>query len=53
VAEGHVDIVRLLVERGADVNAQGGIYGPAAQAAQFWGHSHIVDYLVGQGADLS
>jgi ankyrin repeat protein len=30
---GHEAIVKLLLEKGADVNAQGGLYGNALQAA--------------------
>jgi ankyrin repeat protein len=31
--QGHEAIVKLLLEKGADVNAQGGHYGNALQAA--------------------
>ena len=43
---GHEAIVGLLVEKGADVNAQGGRYGNALQAASYSGHRAIVDFLV-------
>ena len=32
---GHKKVVKLLVDKGADVNAQGGDYGNALQAALF------------------
>ena len=32
-SEGHWNVVKLLLERGADVNVQGGSYGNALQAA--------------------
>jgi hypothetical protein len=35
--EGHEVVVRLLVDKGADVNAQGGEYGHALQAAALAG----------------
>jgi ankyrin repeat protein len=42
-----------LVEHGADVNAQGGYYGSALQAAVTKGKGMIVRYLVVQGADVN
>jgi ankyrin repeat protein len=38
---GHKEIVKLLLERGADVNAQGGYYGNALQAASYGGHKEL------------
>ena len=35
---GHDKIVQMLLEHGADVNAQGGLYGNALQAACSGGH---------------
>jgi ankyrin repeat protein len=43
-------IVKLLVEKGADVNMQGGQYGNALQAASSRGHEAIVMLLVEKGA---
>ena len=37
----------------ADVNAQGGCYGNALQAASFFGHEEIVKMLVHEGADVN
>ncbi|KAJ5640171.1 uncharacterized protein N7484_008033 [Penicillium longicatenatum] len=42
----------MLLERGADVNAQGGEYGNALQAASSRGHQEIVQMLLERGADI-
>lgn len=39
---GHKLVVELLLERGADVNAQDGKYGSARQAASLQGHEDVV-----------
>ncbi|KAJ7210947.1 ankyrin repeat domain-containing protein [Mycena rebaudengoi] len=49
----HVEMVELLLEKGADVNAQGGEYGNALQAASYWGHEAIVQLLIEKGADVN
>jgi hypothetical protein len=36
--QGHQEIVKLLLDKGADLNAQGGIYGNALRAASEKGH---------------
>jgi ankyrin repeat protein len=44
----------MLLDRGADVNAQGGHYGSALQAASFGGHENVVRMLlVRHGADVN
>ena len=43
---GNTAIIRMLVERGADVNAQGGYYGNSLQAASYQGHEPIVRLLL-------
>ncbi|KAJ6100146.1 hypothetical protein N7467_001681 [Penicillium canescens] len=43
----------ILLECGADVNAQGGLYGNALQAACFEGHYNAVQLLVEHGADVN
>jgi ankyrin repeat protein len=43
------DIVRYLVEQGANVNIEGGKYGTALQAARCQGNRDIVDYLLENG----
>jgi ankyrin repeat protein len=50
---GHDNVVRILLDRGADVNAQGGYYGNALQAACFGGHDNIVHILLDRGADVN
>jgi hypothetical protein len=44
--------VRFLLDKGADVNAQGGHFGNALQAASAKGHKKIVKVLLDQGADV-
>jgi ankyrin repeat protein len=41
------------VDRGADVNAQGGEYGNALQAAARKGNEAVVQLLVNRGADVN
>jgi ankyrin repeat protein len=43
---GHEEVVRLLLDKGAEVNAQGGRYGNALQAASDRGHEEVVKMLV-------
>jgi ankyrin repeat protein len=46
--------VRILLEKGADVNAQGGYYGNALQAAiTMEGSENIVRLLLEKGADVN
>jgi len=45
--------VDTLLARGADVNAQGGIYGTALQAASERGHCEVVHTLLARGADVN
>jgi hypothetical protein len=44
---------RLLLDKGANVNAQGGHYSNALQAASFKGHKEIVMLLLDKGADVN
>ena len=44
---------RMLLEKGADVNAQGGRYGNALQAASSEGHKEVVQMLLEKGADVN
>ena len=43
---GHNAVVKLLLNTGADVNAQGGDYGNALQAASFKGNEQVVKLLL-------
>ena len=50
---GHEKVVQMLVDLGADVNAQGGEYGNALCAASAAGHEKIVQILVDAGANVN
>ena len=52
-SRGHEQVVRLLVEKGPDVDAQGGRYGNALQASSSRGHEQIVRLLAEKGADIN
>jgi len=45
--------VQMLLDNGADVNAQGGYYGNALQAASFEGSDTAVQMLLDKGADVN
>ena len=51
--EGHDQLIRLLLDRGAEVNAQGGLYGNALQAASRGGHEQTVQILLDRGAKIN
>ncbi|KAL9084482.1 MAG: hypothetical protein Q9165_008055 [Trypethelium subeluteriae] len=44
--------VKLLLQTGADINAQGGIYGNALQAASLGGYTELVQLLLDKGANI-
>ncbi|KAJ5654822.1 hypothetical protein N7490_001825 [Penicillium lividum] len=50
---GYDKIVQLLLEKGAEVNAQGGVYGNALYAASSRGHDKIVQLLLEKGAEVN
>jgi hypothetical protein len=50
---GHDKIVQMLLEQGADVNAQGGEYGSALLAVCSRGYEKVVLVLLEQGADVN
>lgn len=45
--------MKLLLNKGASVNAQGGEYSNALQAASEEGHTQIIKLLLGKGADAA
>lgn len=51
--DGYGEIVQLLLDRGADVNAQGGEYSNALRAASWGGHEKVVQILLDRGADVN
>ncbi|KAL6171520.1 hypothetical protein ACJQWK_02534 [Exserohilum turcicum] len=50
---GHQRMVELLLDKGTDINIQGGIYGNALQAASARGHETLVKLLLDKGADVN
>ncbi|CAN9326560.1 unnamed protein product [Alternaria alternata] len=50
---GHCAMAELLLDKGANVNAQGGRYGNALQAASFKGHKAVVKLLLNKGANVN
>ncbi len=52
VADGDLQVVRMLVEAGADVNATGKDGATALLGAAFYGHQNLVEYLIAVGADV-
>ncbi|KIW99546.1 uncharacterized protein Z518_11285 [Rhinocladiella mackenziei CBS 650.93] len=50
---GVPEIVERIIKRNVDVNAQGGEYGNALQAASAGGHDNVVKMLVEAGADVN
>ena len=45
--------MRLLLDKGADVNAQDGLHDTALQAASHSGHEAVVRLLLDKGADVN
>jgi len=52
-SRGHVDVARMLVERGADVSVQAEYGRTALHLALFGGHVDVARMLVERGADVS
>ncbi|KAJ7430231.1 ankyrin repeat-containing domain protein, partial [Mycena latifolia] len=50
---GHESVAQFLIENGADVNAQGGRFGTALQAASHQGHASVAQFLIEKGADAA
>ncbi|KAJ7453124.1 hypothetical protein FB451DRAFT_1185377 [Mycena latifolia] len=51
--EGLIDVVRVLLENGANADASEGIYGTALQAASAHGHENILRLLLDHGANIN
>jgi hypothetical protein len=50
---GHSKMAKLLLDKNADVNAQGGDYGNALQVASAGGHEQVVKLLLDKNADVN
>ena len=50
---GHKEVAKMLLEKGADVNAQGGRYGNALQIASSRGYEQVVKILLDKDADVN
>ncbi|KAJ7112578.1 hypothetical protein C8R44DRAFT_882341 [Mycena epipterygia] len=50
---GHANIIRLLLEKGADINAVDAKHGSALQAASAEGHTETARLLLKEGADVN
>ncbi|OJJ03140.1 hypothetical protein ASPVEDRAFT_42653 [Aspergillus versicolor CBS 583.65] len=48
----NVELVQLLLDRGARINTQGGYYGSALLGAAHYGKLEIVELLIAAGADV-
>jgi ankyrin repeat protein len=49
---GSVEVVKVLLSNGADVNQRGGAFGTALHTAAFYGDLEIAQYLMARGADI-
>jgi ankyrin repeat protein len=49
---GHRQVVKMLHDKGAEVNAQGREYSNALQAASQRGHEQVVKTLLNKGAEV-
>ncbi|KAJ7824521.1 ankyrin repeat-containing domain protein [Mycena olivaceomarginata] len=52
-APAHEAVVRLLIEKGADVNLRAGAFGSALQVAAYYDHQSIPRLLIKNGADVN
>jgi ankyrin repeat protein len=50
---GHVEVSKFLLEKGADINCRGFFGAPGLHWAAIHGHQAMVEFLVGHGADLT
>jgi ankyrin repeat protein len=49
---GHVEVARFLLEKGADINCRGFFGAPGLHWAAINGHRPMVEFLIASGADL-
>ncbi|KAJ7273817.1 ankyrin repeat-containing domain protein [Mycena rebaudengoi] len=52
-AKGNTELIKLLIEEGANVDALGGKYGNTLQVASWWGHEEVVKLLIEKGANIN
>ena len=50
---GSTETVKLLLDHGAHINAQGGLYGSSLQAASHRLDGEMVQFLLNHGADIN
>ena len=50
---GHGEMIKTLLDKGAEVNAQGGYHGNALQAASARGHEQVVKILLDKGVEVN
>jgi len=50
---GHVEVAKFLLEKGADINCRGFFGAPGLHWAAIQGHKAMVEFLIGHGADLT
>jgi ankyrin repeat protein len=50
---GHVDVAKFLLEKGANVNCRGFFGAPGLHWAAINGHKEMVEFLIAHGADIS
>ncbi|EMD92284.1 hypothetical protein COCHEDRAFT_1134609 [Bipolaris maydis C5] len=53
VEQGNYEVIEMLLDKGANVNAQGGQYGNTLQAALARNHEEIAMLLLDKGADVN
>ena len=51
-SRGHVDTIQLLLDKGADIDVQGGAHHTVLQAASFLGYTEVVKLLLRRGAGI-
>lgn len=49
----HKRPIKILLDRGANVNAKGGVLGSPLMAAVYQGHKEVVEMLIERGADVN